>query len=139
MQRAQDWLREAEAELDAAQSLLDGKHWSWCCFTCQQAAEKALKAVCEFLRIPQFGHNLNMLVQAIAAQRAVSDSIRTACARLNRYYIPTRYPNAFDRGAPADQFLEEDAHQALEDTREVVKFAQGIVGPSRCGETGAFS
>ncbi|MBI3456101.1 MAG: HEPN domain-containing protein [Candidatus Rokubacteria bacterium] len=129
MQRARDWLREAQAELGAARNLLAGRNWSWCCFTCQQAAEKALKAIGEHFRSPQLGHNLNLLVEAIRAQVAVPPSVEMACARLNRHYIPTRYPNAFDRGAPVDQFFEPDARQALEDAQEVVDFATRLAGP----------
>jgi HEPN domain-containing protein len=128
MQRAQDWLNEARAELRAAHALLPGKHWSWCCFTCQQAAEKALKAVCEHFRTPQFGHNLNMLLQAVEAHTPVAESMRMACARLNRYYIPTRYPDAFDRGVPAEQFFEADARQAVADAEEVIGFAADLSG-----------
>ena len=129
MQRAQDWLIEAQAELRAARDLLAGQHWSWCCFTCKQAAEKALKAICEHFRTPQFGHNLNVLLQAVEAHVMVEDSVRGACARLNRYYIPTRYPDAFPQGSPADQFFQADARQALEDAEEVVEFAEDIIGP----------
>jgi HEPN domain-containing protein len=50
------------------------------------------------------------------------------CARLNRYYILTRYPDAFDRGAPADQFFASDACQAIADAEEVIGFATGIIG-----------
>jgi len=50
-----------------------------------------------------------MLVQAVQAHTNIHDSVRMACARLNRYYILTRYPDAFDRGAPADQFFAADA------------------------------
>lgn len=128
MQRTWDWLREARAELDAARDLYRNGHWSWCCFTCQQAAEKALMAICEHFRNPQFGHNLNLLLQAVESHQTAPDPVRHACARLNRYDIPTRYPNAFDRGAPADQFFEVDARQALEDAEEVVRFAEGIIG-----------
>lgn len=130
MQRAWDWMREAQAELAAARSLYEARHWAWCCFTCQQAAEKALKAVCESLRVPQTGHNLNLLVQVVAEHRAVPESVRSGCARLNRYYVPTRYPNAFDRGVPAEQFFEEDARQALQDAEEVLRFAHATVGPA---------
>jgi HEPN domain-containing protein len=84
MQRSQDWLNEARAELRAGHALLTGQHWSWCCFTCQQAAEKALKAVCEHFRAPQFGHNMNLLLQAIETFVAVTESLRMAWARLNR-------------------------------------------------------
>lgn len=126
-QRVHDWLREAQAECQAAADLLRGKHWSWCCFTCQQAAEKALKALCEHFRNPQPGHNLNLLLGAVEARAAVPEPVRSACARLNRYYIPTRYPNAFDRGAPADQFFEADASRALADAEEVLGFARNVV------------
>ncbi len=128
MQRAQDWITQARAELRARRDLLPGQHWSWCCFTCQQAAEKALKALCEHFRTPQFGHNLNLLVQAVEAHTRVGESMRMACARLNRYDIPTRYPDAFDRGAPADQCFDADAQQAVTDAEEVVQFATGIIG-----------
>lgn len=128
MQRQHDWLREAQAELRAARDLLPGEHWSWCCFTAQQAAEKALKAVCEHLRIPHFGHNLNILRQAIEGAAAVPTAITLASGRLNRYYIPTRYPDAFDRGAPSEQFFETDASAAVQDAEEVVRFAERLVG-----------
>lgn len=133
MQRTQDWLKEAQAELRAARDLYKGEHWSWCCFTCQQAAEKALKAICEHFRTPQVGHNLNVLLEALEATTALPETVKRACARLNRYYIPTRYPNAFDRGAPAEQFFEPDARLALEDAEEVCKFAEDLVGSSSRG------
>ncbi len=126
-QRFEDWLLEAHAELRAARDLLTGQHWSWCCFTCQQAAEKAVKGVCEFFRSPQFGHNLNVLLQAVEGYTSVEDAVREACARLNRFYIPTRYPDAFSQGAPADQFFEADARQAVADAEEVIRFAEETI------------
>jgi HEPN domain-containing protein len=123
VQRAADWLTEGRAEFNAARDLFKGAHWSWCCFTCQQAAEKALKAVCDHFRTPQFGHNLNLLLQAVETHTVACETLRMACARLNRYYIPTRYPDAFPQGAPADQFFEEDARQALTDAEAVLAFA----------------
>ena len=127
MRRVQDWLREAQAELDAARDLFSHNHWSWCCFTCQQAAEKALKALGEHFREPQFGHNLNLLVQSLEEHISINEQVKQAASRLNRYYIPTRYPNAFDRGAPADQFFEPDALQALEDAKQVIEFVRSII------------
>jgi HEPN domain-containing protein len=127
VQRTEDWLNQARAELRAARDLHRGGHWSWCCFTCQQVGEKALKAACEHFRTPQFGHNLNLLVQAVEAHTPVRETARAACARLNRLYIPTRYPDAFPEGAPAAQFFEPDARQALGDAEEVVSFVTTAV------------
>ncbi len=130
VQRFKDWLREAVAEFGAAEDLYRTGHWAWCCFTCQQAAEKALKALCDYFRVPQPGHNLNQLLSVLRTHLQVPETVALGCARLNRYYIPTRYPNAFDRGAPADQFFEPDARQALEDAREVIRFAEGVLESS---------
>jgi HEPN domain-containing protein len=130
MQRVKDWLKEAEAELKAAEDLFKTKHWSWCCFTCQQSAKKSLKAICEYFRTPQFGHNLNILLQAIKTHTEVDKTLEQACASLNHYYIPTRYPNAFDMGAPSDQFFEEDAYNALDNAKKVLRYAQNIIKSS---------
>ena len=41
---AQKWLKQAEADLKAAQDSLDNGHYEWSCFQSQQSGEKALKA-----------------------------------------------------------------------------------------------
>lgn len=128
MDRSSDWLEQARRELAAARDLAAGGHWAWCCFTSQQAAEKALKGGLEHFRAGRAGHNLNDLRQGLAAHVAVPVAIQDACARLNRFYIPTRYPDAFPSGAPADQFFEPDAQGALADAQEVVRFVGAALG-----------
>lgn len=45
VQRARDWLRQAERDLEQAEdSRRAGRH-KWACFAAQQAAEKAVKAL----------------------------------------------------------------------------------------------
>jgi len=46
---------------------------------------------------------------------------------LNRYDISTRSPDAFDQGAPVDQFFEGDAQEALRDAEIVIDFARGVI------------
>ncbi|MFN0074769.1 MAG: HEPN domain-containing protein [Chloroflexota bacterium] len=124
MQRELDWLREAESELAAARDLVATGHWAWCRFTSQQVAEKALKAICEAQRLNPYGHNLNMLVQVIESLGPVPPEVTDGSIRLNRFYIPTRYPDAFDQGAPSDQYFETDARQALKDAEVIVSHAR---------------
>ncbi len=128
MIRDQDWLKEARGELAAAADLFRGGHWSWCCFTSQQAAEKALKAICHHFRDPQPGHNLNVLLQSVEQHVSTPQPVREACANLNRYYIGTRDPDAFSQGAPVEQFFEKDARTALAEAGEVMGFAEVIIG-----------
>jgi HEPN domain-containing protein len=129
LDRSGDWYGQALGELAAARDLLTGSHWAWCCFTNQQAAEKALKAALEHFRDGRAGHNLNDLRQAVEAHIAVPAAVQDACARLNRYYIPTRYPDAFPSGIPVAQFFENDARQALADAEEVIQFVGAALGP----------
>ncbi|MFX0116712.1 MAG: HEPN domain-containing protein [Candidatus Hodarchaeota archaeon] len=40
--------------------------------------------------------------------------------------MPSRYPDAFTSGAPADKFSEDQAKQAMEDARHVIEFVREI-------------
>ena len=130
MVRTTDWLGQAEAELKAAKDLLVTDNYAWCCFTSHQAAEKALKAILEHLRTRMLGHNLNELVEAVGRHITVEVDLKAACARLNRLYIPTRYPDAFVSGVPAEQYFQIDAEQAIEDAERVVNFARTTLRPT---------
>lgn len=43
--RHEDWLGQAERDLQSARWQADGGFFEWTCFICHQASEKALKAV----------------------------------------------------------------------------------------------
>lgn len=45
MNRSQDWLSPAERDLTRAEIDMEYAYWEWACFTSQQAAEKACKAL----------------------------------------------------------------------------------------------
>lgn len=124
MLRWGDWMGQAEEEYATAEWLLQGERFAWCCFTCEQAAEKALKAVLEARSEPHLGHHLPGLLESIAADPPAPRALRAACRRLGRHYIPTRYPDAHPSGVPAEQYGPEDAAQALEDARAVLDFAR---------------
>lgn len=128
LRRTADWMEQAKGELKAAKDLYATSNYAWCCFTCQQAAEKALKAILEHLGTPTIGYNLLALVSEISKHINVPKEVEDACRILNRYYIPTRYPNAFSSGAPVHMFNEDDAKDALERLGKVMEFAREITG-----------
>jgi len=120
MPRWADWLGQARAELSAAEWLLEGDRHAWCCFTCQQAAEKALKALLDKNGIMRPGHDMLGLL----GQLAITDPIVSAAARrLNCYEVATRYPDVHPTGVPAEQYVKSDAQSALEDARAILDFA----------------
>lgn len=89
-----------------------------------------LKVALEQRNADREGHGLNRLVERVAGAEGAPDTVREACSRLNRLYLPTRDPHAVPEGAPADQFLRKDAEDAIRDARLVVEFVADIVGPT---------
>ncbi len=128
MRRVRDWIVQALADLKAAQDLMASSNYAWACFASHQAAEKALKAVLEHFGTPSTGHNLLELLDEVSAHVGIPEELREDCKTLNRYYIPTRYPNAFPSGAPAEMYDEKDARDACLRAERVVRFAQSVTG-----------
>ncbi|MCH7934957.1 MAG: HEPN domain-containing protein [Gemmatimonadetes bacterium] len=48
--------------------------------------------------------------------------------RLDKHYIPTRYPNGFDVGAPTDYYTEAEAEAAIADADRIIEFCHGALG-----------
>ena len=121
-------MEQAKGEFKAAKDLLATSNYAWCCFACHQATEKALKAILEHFGSPTVGHNLIALIHEVFKFTPISKEIEAACRVLNRYYIPTRYPNAFPSGAPVHMFNEDDAGEALQHAERVMDLARKVTG-----------
>ena len=93
MNRSSDWLRQAERDLETAKLNLRGGSYEWACFIAQQAAEKAVKALCERHNVMTRSHQLTRLLKTVEGIDAVPDDLYEKGATLDRFYIPTRCPN----------------------------------------------
>ena len=123
--RARDWFRQAERDLRAAEVTLGAGLYEVACFEAHQAAEKAVKALLNVLHMERRGHSLTMMLRDSGVE-APSDVAR--CAQyLDKQYIPSRYPNAFDEGAPADYYDRGDAERCVECARRVLEWVRGFV------------
>ena len=102
------WLAKADEDLGAAEVLLScGKPLhATVCFHCQQAAEKALKALVVALeRRPPRTHDLAALVQ-VAASVPLGVVVTDATVLLNDFGVIPRYPSADPPGrAQAEKAL----------------------------------
>jgi HEPN domain-containing protein len=58
VERSKDWLDEAEGDLAHAQNDLKGGFYNWACFSAQQAAEKACKAVFQRMGAEAWAHSV---------------------------------------------------------------------------------
>ena len=125
--RALDWLSEAEYDLETAAILLENGRYNAACFYAQQAAEKAVKAVLLSCNIWRAGHSVLDLLRELSRHVEVPKRLLDAARVLDKHYIPTRYPNVFNSGAPHEYYTEEDARQAIQLAREVLAFARGAL------------
>lgn len=126
--RHADWLRQAEADLRHAHHSLESGDHEWACFAAQQGAEKAVKAVIQALGGEAWGHSVTVLLGGLSERYAVSTELVDAGKRLDKHYIPTRYPNGFDVGAPTDYYTREEAEHAIADGARILEFCRGALG-----------
>jgi HEPN domain-containing protein len=126
--RAQDWFRQAQADFQHAGNALISGDYEWSCFAAQQAAEKAVKAVFQDRGLEAWGHTISALLGGLGGQIAVAESLLESAKILDKHYIPTRYPNGFDSGAPTDFYTRSEAQAALGHAEEILGFCENHLG-----------
>ena len=121
----QIWLSRARSNLNLAEA---GQHiqdvfLEDLCFEAQQAAEKALKAICIHLELDfTKTHSLTILMDTIEAGGVpIPDAVREA-AILTQYAVRTRYPGAIE---PVDL---EEYQTSLVLASRVLVWAEKVVG-----------
>ena len=126
---ARRWYQQALDDLRFVEWVLqEGRFFDKGCFIVQQAGEKALKS-CLYASGSRhvYGHSL---LDACAELRAHSPSfaeVEEQTKRLDRFYIPTRYPNGLPGGLPFQSYSEKDLADALEDLRPVFSVCEGYL------------
>jgi HEPN domain-containing protein len=126
-EEAQRWLIQAQDEFrDADELRLRGRFYL-ALFHFQQATEKALKAFLYSVVGSEeifFTHSVYELIQW--AKEGVPEFKKVEkAAKLDQYYIPTRYPNGLPGGVPSRFYTDPDeAHEAMELSRAVLELVE---------------
>ena len=124
MNRAVDWLAQAEHDLAAAEGSKKDGSYEWACFQAQQAAEKAAKGLLQKYGVVRTGHSIVKILERVNEFLKTPRELTDAGQRLERYYTLPRYPNGFAEGAPFEHFNEAMAEEALDDAQTIVEFAR---------------
>jgi len=127
MDRSSDWMNQAKSDLEHAKSDLNGGFYEWACFSAQQAAEKAVKAVFQKLRKDVWGHSVAGLIEELMSDVTIPEGLYEAALELDKAYIPTRYPNAHPRGAPHWLYTRSEAERLIGYAEEIIKFCEGVL------------
>jgi HEPN domain-containing protein len=101
--RALDWLKQAENDYVFAQKGNAEGFYSQSCFLAQQAGEKAIKAIAYSRNFEVRGHSIYRIAQDLNFNGEVEDSGKT----LDMHYVTSRYPDALPLGAPFEIFTKK--------------------------------
>ncbi len=117
------WMRSSERTLSSAVADAEREDFNWACFKCQQAAEFAVKALMRGLGLPSYGHSLSRLITETKERLgSIELEIVEAAKALDKYYVPTRYPNAWAEGGPEEYYIRADAESAIRFARQIISW-----------------
>lgn len=125
--RAADWLKQAESDLQVAKVYATRGYHEGAAFASQQCAEKAVIAVHESLGRRARGHSIETLLAQLPAPIAVPGRLTEVAKELSRVYLSSRYPDEFPSGTPHDHFTEETSRAFMNHAREVLEFCRSQI------------
>ncbi len=119
------WMRSAKHTLESARRDYEAGDYVWACFKAHQVGEKTIKALLWGLGSPRIGHSITRLLKHLEALGiSVPREIIDKAMVLDKYYIPTRYPDAWSEGIPEEYFSEKEAREALMYAEEILKWVE---------------
>lgn len=122
--RAQDWFRQAERDLEQAKdSRAAGRH-EWACFAAQQAAEKAVKALHLAKGQEAWGHVVAQLLAELPASVQLPELLLDKARVLDAFHIAPRYPNGHPAGAPFEHYGTIQSEEAVRYAGEIIAFVR---------------
>jgi len=127
MERSADWMDQAQGDLEHARSDLERGFHDWACFSSQQAAEEAVKAVFQKMGAEAWGHSVADLLAELSRQHPAAKEWREAALDLDKAYIPTRYPNAHPAGSPRSRYTPGEARRLIEHAEKILQFCAGLL------------
>lgn len=127
MERSADWMDQAQGDLAHARNDLEHGFYDWACFSAQQAAEKAVKAVLHRLGGEAWGHSVADLLEEVGKWHAVAEDLEDAALELDKAYIPARYPNAHPSGSPRARYTRGEAQRMVGHAESLVRFCESLL------------
>ena len=127
MERSESLLKDADDFLGAARDLLATGRWAKVCFNSQQGAKLALKAALNSLGLEIKRHDLSLLASELANYEPSIRDLHDVAKRLDQYYIPTRYANAFHSGSAMEHFTEAQANEAVQQAERILEACKTVV------------
>ncbi len=124
------WLDQAKHDLEVAEKNLEVLgFYSDVCFMTEQASQKALKAYLYFKGERYITiHSVRELVVLCGKYDEEFEKFIEHGMMLDRYYIPTRYPDALAPPAvPYKSYTKKEATEAVNAARDIIGFVESSI------------
>ncbi|AFA38848.1 putative conserved protein related to C-terminal domain of eukaryotic chaperone, SACSIN [Pyrobaculum oguniense TE7] len=118
------WIDMAERTLRSAERDMEAGDYNWACFKAHQAAEFAAKALLYGVGKPSRGHSVLRLLREASAFVEVGEKVLEHAALLDKFYVPTRYVDAWSEGTPYDYYTRGDAEAAVRAAESIIAFVK---------------
>jgi HEPN domain-containing protein len=126
--RSEDWIAQAERDLEQAESSKAEERHEWACFAAQQSAEKAVKGLHLFLGQEAWGHVIARLLMELPVK--IPNDLVDKAKVLDNFYIPTRYANGHPDGPPFEHYGALQSKEAIGYAGEILKFVRSQMARS---------
>lgn len=125
--QVKEWMTISEEDMEVTQLCFDGKKFLHCAYMCQQAVEKALKAIIATKNeVPIPIHNLPELAMNADVWDTLQAEQHIFLRALTAYAIEARYPEL--RYRLYQQCSRDEAERILRSTREMVAWLKNRLG-----------
>ena len=102
------------------------------CGMCETRIEKAVKAVWYFLEAEPWGHSIGKMIgdlEQIDLNAANTiGHLKNDGVLLDRFYIPTRYPNGLPDMVPDEAYMQGDAESCIDIASKILKAVKDFLG-----------
>ncbi|BCU69953.1 HEPN domain-containing protein [Stygiolobus caldivivus] len=116
------WFKSGKLTLESARHDLGGGFYNWACFKAQQSAELAVKAYFYGIGQPKTGHTVSYLLSLLNVPQDLVDKAKY----LDKLYIPTRYPDAWQSETPQYYYTKGEAEEAIKYAEEIINYIEGL-------------
>lgn len=130
------WLAQARDDYSVAELLHRESKFAQSCFYSQQAAEKALKGLWYYFDEEPWGHSVCRLIEELERepQHTVLMQLHEDAQLLDRFYIPTRYPNGLPELTPQEAYSRRDSQEGLLSSKKIIDFVDSELEGRGSGE-----
>ena len=125
-ENARRWLEQAEHNFKVARKHIENNDFSDACFMAEQATQVVLKAYLyfngeRFVNI----HSVTALLKKAGEYCKDFLSLLEIGAKLDQYYIPTRYPDALPAPAvPYEEYKRRQAEEAVGIAKKILSLVK---------------